>query len=44
MIDEYHFLSKFLRTSYTDFNLMPVYMRKYLINKVVEQNTPSEGS
>jgi hypothetical protein len=35
-------MAKFLRTSYSDFMVMPTYVRKYLVNKIVELNTPKE--
>ena len=40
MIDEFYVLSKFLHMSYYEFNLIPTYMRKYLIDKIIEENTP----
>jgi hypothetical protein len=33
-------MAKFIRTSYTDFNEMPTYVRKFLINRIIEDNTP----
>ena len=39
MIDEYYILSKFIGMSYRDFNEIPTYIRKYLIDKVIEENT-----
>jgi hypothetical protein len=33
-------MAKFLRTSYSDFYRMPTFERKFLINKIVEHNTP----
>lgn len=40
LIDEYFLLSKVLRTGYQDFSLMPTYVRKYLVNKIIEISTP----
>jgi hypothetical protein len=33
-------MAKFIRTSYSDFNEMPTYVRKFLINRILEDNTP----
>jgi hypothetical protein len=33
-------MAKFIRTSYSDFNEMPTYVRKFLINRIIEDNTP----
>jgi hypothetical protein len=35
-------MAKFLRTSWSDFLIMPTYSRKYLINKIIEYNTPTD--
>jgi hypothetical protein len=40
LIEEYYLMSKFIRTSYRDFNEMPTYVRKFLINRIIEDNTP----
>jgi hypothetical protein len=40
MLDEFYVLSKFLHMSYKDFNEIPTYMRKYLVDKIIEENTP----
>ena len=40
LIEEYYLMAKFLRTSYSDFYRMPTFERKFLINKIVEHNTP----
>jgi hypothetical protein len=37
-IDEYFYLSKLLNVSYSDFERMPIFIRKYLLNKWVEEN------
>ncbi len=29
--------------SYGDFNTIPTYMRKYLINKIITDNSPNES-
>jgi hypothetical protein len=42
LIDEYYALGKFIGTSYSDFLIMPTYFRKYLIEKIIEINTPKE--
>jgi hypothetical protein len=36
-------MSKFNGISWADFHTMPTYVRKYLVNKIIEHNTPSEG-
>lgn len=38
IIDEYFVLSKILRTSYSDYLIMPTYVRKYLINRIIQEN------
>jgi hypothetical protein len=40
LIEEYYFLARFIRLSYTEFHIMPTYMRKYLIDRIIEDNTP----
>jgi sulfur relay (sulfurtransferase) DsrC/TusE family protein len=42
LLDEFYLLAKYLRTSYTEFNTIPTYVRKYLINKIVENNTKED--
>ena len=37
-IDEFYYLSKLLHISYQDFERIPVFVRKYLLNKWVEEN------
>jgi hypothetical protein len=37
-IDEYYYLTKLLNVSYQDFLIMPLFMRKYLLDKWVEEN------
>jgi hypothetical protein len=41
-LDDYYVLAKFLRTGWGDFLSMPTYARKYLINLIIEQNTPKD--
>jgi hypothetical protein len=43
MLDEYYALGKFIGTSYSDYLTMPTYVRKYLINKLIEVNTPPDN-
>jgi len=38
LLDEFYILAKILRTSYTEFLNMPTYIRKYLIDKIIEDN------
>jgi hypothetical protein len=42
MLDEYFVMAKQLRMSYLEFMNIPTYVRKYLINKIVETNTPKD--
>jgi hypothetical protein len=35
-------MAKFLRTSYSDFMVMPTYVRKYLVDKIVELNSSKD--
>ena len=37
-LDEFYYLNTLLKVSYTDFINMPVFMRKYILNKWVEEN------
>jgi hypothetical protein len=40
MLDEFYILSKFLRMQYSEFLKIPTYVRKYLIEKIIEENKP----
>jgi hypothetical protein len=42
LIDEYYVLAKILRMSYSDFMVIPTYKRKYLINRIIKDNTPEK--
>jgi hypothetical protein len=35
-IDEFYYLKTLLNVSYSDFLIMPIFIRKYLLNKWVE--------
>jgi len=35
-------MGKFLNTSYSDFLKIPVYQRRYLVDKIIELNTPKK--
>jgi hypothetical protein len=37
-IDEFYFLKTLLNVSYSDFLMMPIFVRKYLLDKWVELN------
>jgi len=37
---EYYVCSKHIGVSYTDFLQMPVYLRRFLIDKLVKENSP----
>jgi hypothetical protein len=37
-IDEFYYLAKLLGISYQDFLIMPLFIRKYLLDKWVEEN------
>jgi hypothetical protein len=39
---EYYICAKHLHVSYTDFLAMPVFLRKYIINELVKEYSPSE--
>jgi hypothetical protein len=41
LIDEFKFLAKMINLSYSDFLKMPTYMRKYLVDSTIEDNTPN---
>jgi hypothetical protein len=38
-INEFYYLTKLLNVSYSDFLKMPVFFRKYLLDKWVKENT-----
>jgi hypothetical protein len=38
-INEFYYLAKLLNVSYSDFLKMPVFFRKYLLDKWVKENT-----
>jgi len=42
LLDQYIFLAKFLRMSYSDFLKVPTYQRNYMIDKVIEMNNPKQ--
>ena len=42
MLDEFFLLAKYLNLSYGDFSTIPTYVRKYLIDKIIEVNTPKD--
>jgi len=37
-IDEFYYLNKLLNITYNDFLIMPLFVRKYLLDKWVEDN------
>jgi len=37
ILDEFYYFSKIFRTQYSEFMSLPTYVRKYLINKYVEE-------
>ncbi len=37
-IDEFYYLTTLLKVSYQDFERMPIFVRKYLLNKWIEDN------
>ena len=37
-IDEFYYLTTLLKVSYQDFEKMPIFVRKYLLNKWIEEN------
>jgi hypothetical protein len=38
-INEFYYLNTLLKINYTDFEKMPIFFRKYLLDKWVEDNT-----
>jgi hypothetical protein len=38
ILDEFYLLAKMLRTSYSDFLKMPTYVRRYLVDKIIEEH------
>jgi hypothetical protein len=38
ILDEYYLLAKILRTSYSDYLKMPTYVRRYLVDKIIEDS------
>jgi hypothetical protein len=40
--EEYFYLAKYLRMQYSEFLHIPTYVRKYLINKLVEDLTQNK--
>jgi len=43
LAQEYYLLARMLRTSYSDFLIMPTYFRKFLVKKIYEENTVTEN-
>ena len=39
-LDEFYYLSTLLNVTYSDFVTMPIFMRKYLLDKWIENNQP----
>ena len=37
-IDEFYYLNKFFNMSWGDFEIMPLFVRKYLLDKWIEDN------
>ena len=37
-IDEYYYLTTLMNVSYTDFEKMPIFIRKFLLEKWIEDN------
>ena len=37
-IDEFYYLNKLMNISYSDFEKMPLFVRKYLLDKWIEDN------
>jgi hypothetical protein len=38
-IDEFYYLNKLMNITYQDFQAMPLFVRKYLLDKWIEDNT-----
>jgi len=41
-LDEFYYLSTLLKVSYSDFLIMPIFVRKYLLDKWIEINSPEK--
>jgi len=39
-LDEFYYLSKLVGVSWSEFQTMPIYFRKYLLDKWVDENKP----
>jgi hypothetical protein len=37
-LDEFYYLNTLLKITYSDFEKMPIFMRKYLLDKWIEDN------
>jgi hypothetical protein len=37
-LDEFYYLSTLLKVSWSDFEKMPIFVRKYLLDKWIEEN------
>jgi hypothetical protein len=37
-LDEFYYLSTLLKVSWTDFEKMPIFVRKYLLDKWIQEN------
>ena len=37
-IDEFYYLNNLMKITYQDFNQMPIFVRKYLLDKWIEEN------
>jgi hypothetical protein len=37
-LDEFYYLNTLLKISYQDFMVMPIFVRKYLLDKWIEEN------
>jgi hypothetical protein len=40
---EFYYLKKYLNVSYSEFLIMPIFLRKFILNKWVEENEKSKG-
>jgi sulfur relay (sulfurtransferase) DsrC/TusE family protein len=43
LTEEFYFLAKFIRMQYSEFMVLPTYVRKYIINRIIEDNTPKNN-
>lgn len=43
LIEEFYFINRFITLSFDDFNKIPTFQRKYMINRIIDDNTPKDS-